>query len=300
MDQTKILKIKQGFSLIEEERPTYILLTKDGRLAVGTEKGTIKIYNLETLQVEVSLTGHNESIEWIAEISNGNLISSEDGYKVKIWKIEKDKGECINTFEPHEQNTQMIITLTNNRFATCSIESFAIWSNDEIAQPLHSFDFVHNDDIIFIHQVKGKEELLSYGWDNMIKFWDLNTYEKIDSLSDIKVNGKHNYIEINGKLLIGEYDYVYVINLAEHKLDKKIGNEESEFKFEWPIEIEGCIISGNYQSLNQFDIQTEKMHLLKEDIYESSNINQIIAIGKNKFITSCSDCGDINEWVIEN
>ena len=91
-----------------------------------------------------------------------------------------------------------------------------------------------------------------------------------------------------------------MINLAEHKLDKKIGNEESEFKFEWPIEIEGCIISGNYQSLNQFDIQTEKMHLLKEDIYESSNINQIIAIGKNKFITSCSDCGDINEWVIEN
>lgn len=128
-------------------------------------------------------------------------------------------------------------------------------------------------------------EYISKNWFN---FWYRNKRKK-------------KFIEINGKLLVSGSDNVYVINVDEHKLDKTIENEdEDELKFEWPIEIEGYIITGNYHSLYQFNIQTGKIHLLKEKIYESGSINHITTIWNNKFITTCTRCNDINEWIIDN
>ena len=64
-----------------------ICILQDGRLAAAGNSTLIIIYNKETFKSEMTIKEHSNSINYITQLTNGNLVSlGEDGY-INIYSL---------------------------------------------------------------------------------------------------------------------------------------------------------------------------------------------------------------------
>ena len=109
-----------------------LLLLKDGRLAAVLSDQTIKIYDVNSTKVDITIQRESNSASYkIAQLDNGFIVGWESDKKMSIYSITKDSYKKeFETPNPHEKNAhQIMIALSENRLATCSVyEEVKIWN----------------------------------------------------------------------------------------------------------------------------------------------------------------------------
>ena len=210
-----------------------LLELSDKRIATGSQNGTISIcvidYEEETWSQAIKLeNAHKGFIFSLCELKHNVLLSSSNDSVVKMWKISESELTLTNELNIHSSTTWKIITLTNNRWASCSTDhTVKIFSNNEPYDTLSSL--VHADCVYSIIQLKNKEILVSSCGASSIDFWDLTEYQKEYTLKGIYSRGANHMIELqNGFIAVSSEKHgkpILIIDPIKHAIVKEITEE---------------------------------------------------------------------------
>lgn len=292
VDVSNFKKIKN----IEEHSATIysLLLLSDGRLASCSADKTIKIYNIENnYNCEITVEGHTDAVSDLCQLENKKIVSCSDT-TIKIWSISvlSYKCECTKN-NSHEDRINKVISLSNNRFATCSNDKqIKIWSAS------HPYNVItelngHLDSVISILQIKNKEILLSLSKDNTLCKWNLTTYERVKVID--KVRNSNELIEINEDLImVSKEKSVTLININKEIIEKKIMDNQLDFISFMKLRDDNILCGGNNGEMSIFDIKLNKFSFFKEEGHEDG-ITCILNIQNNLFAT-CSYDSTIKIW----
>ena len=219
-----------------------------------------------------SLSGHHGSVNYIIQLSNGNIASCSDDSSMKIWDIKTNK--VIACLEDHFSRVTCLLELPNNILASGSFDtSIRLWdltSNKCIAQLTAHVAWVlcmlllkdgrlvsgSGDKTMRIWNLKNKtcsltlkghdgfinamiedknNNVISSSEDNTIKYWDIKTGDCLKSISyDYSISTLCQLRD--GRVII-----------ASDKIIKLLDSEEV-------IESEECISSRIFETSNDGEI----------------------------------------------
>ena len=196
IDERKIFQILKGRILHEETtKPKRHFLTtskytptksnsrtkaglSNRQLASGSYDKSIKIWNIDTGECILTLTGHSQEIHSLQLLANNQLASGSSDMTIKIWDM--NLGECIRTLIGHSGWIVSLELLPNNKIASGSGDSFIkIWNVDsgECIETLEG----HSRAVRAL-QLLTDSKVASGSEDDSIKFWDIDSGECICTL----------------------------------------------------------------------------------------------------------------------
>ena len=116
-----------------------------------------------------------------------------------------------------------MVSLTNNRIASCSYDkTIKIWNTK------NSYNLVtklsgHNNYVISIIQLKGKEILIFVSRDNTLRKWNLSTYHCDKIINQVYCScTSNNMLEIeHNRVIIGGYKEITVVNIFNDNIEQK-------------------------------------------------------------------------------
>jgi len=99
----------------------------DGRLVSGSIDCSIIIYNKTTYQPDLIIKEHSSWICNIIQLNSGILISCSDDKTIKLFKIEGNKYEVLQTLNYHKDRVSRIIEINNKILVSSSLDSSIIF-----------------------------------------------------------------------------------------------------------------------------------------------------------------------------
>ena len=107
-----------------------IILLKDGRIASASIDKTIKIFDCDTYECIMSMSGHTRGIECIIQVESEQIVSCANDKSIRVWSVSLTDYECLHTCEDaHKSPINKIIELTNGKIASCSFDlTIKIWN----------------------------------------------------------------------------------------------------------------------------------------------------------------------------
>ena len=282
---------------------TSLCVLSDGRLASCSSDKSIKVYNKETYECELTIKGHTEGVVYISLLANGYLASSSLK-EIKIWEITKDTYQCIQTLAGHGGWVKKVIQLKDNRIASCSNDkTIKIWKYNSMYECIKTLK-EHTNAVFSIIELKNKKSFVSGGGDKTLRFWNNETYECEKVIEGVWCCNSKSLIEIeSGRLVVGGSSgkVITIVNSNNYTVEKQI--EESSLAFVYSlIELDdgtvllGCKNGENEGSLVNVDIKNGKVLKIKDDAH-SRYIFGLLKINKNIIIT-CSQDHSIKIWNI--
>ena len=173
---------------------------KDNRIVGVYNDNSISItsINYETKKWKVDIqkeNAHNDCIYSFCELNNGRLVSCSEDNTIKIWKISSQELILMKSITEHTDRVNKVISLDKNRFASCSDDyNVFIWNSEEPYSKIETL--LHDDCIWNILKLNNKETIMSICY-RCIHFWDLQKYEKINSIYGIYTfNSINSMIEL--------------------------------------------------------------------------------------------------------
>jgi len=171
------------------------------KIAVGLEKGVIKIYNsagdhlYSLVDVEVRQKYYPAmSVSWLG---NERIIAGYAAGYIKVWNISNQ--QCLSTVEEGSPVYQVCVTPTQDMIITCGkggelnlYNSTTLYKERTLmASPYPSKMDGHMSPIYCIkHHPVDTWNFLSGGWDNTVHFWDRREINSIKHLSGVHTCGK--------------------------------------------------------------------------------------------------------------
>ena len=172
---------------------TCLTALQDGRIGVGTRENLIRIMEPKNeYQSELILEGHTDEIVALLQLPNGLLISASKDYTFKIWTITFISYNLEFTIKKtHLHRITDLTSLTNDRFASCSIEGkIKLWHTEFPYRIIDTIDNKEINSIYQIKQVKNKELLLAIS-DTIASIWDLETYEVVKIVKELQLTSPY-------------------------------------------------------------------------------------------------------------
>ena len=168
--------------------------TSEGYIVTGSSDKTLKIWDPINLKENsiANLKGHKGCIYSIAQIEKNKIISGSEDATMKIWDIEKNKMQCIATYnDPNESKINSLTVLNQSNFVITGNDDnlIKIWNINP------NYGFVtnvmkgHNCTVWCLLNFSEDELLASGSSDNVIRIWDLVNLKYLFSL-----NGHENTI----------------------------------------------------------------------------------------------------------
>ena len=188
------------------------------RFATSSRDCSIKIFTFDPIpftKLDFNIeNAHLNGVSYLCPARNNTLISSGYDKQIKIWEITTKHYKLKQTLDGHSKCVYQVLTLTNDRFASCSQDkTIRIWEfggNYSLKQTLYG----HNDTITSIMQRQRKEILISGSDDQNLIFWDLVKYKKVNMLQNVCCACQTSLYEFEeGILLVGGKGSVKVVNL---------------------------------------------------------------------------------------
>ena len=143
-----------------------LTVTEDKRIASGGRDGNISIssYDIKekTWKREIyKKRAHNGFVRSLCSLDGNRLLSV--GFlesSVKIWKIFNEDITLIKEIVEHTSYIWRVISLSKNRFASCSSDNTVrIWKDDSTYECISTLQ--HNYCVISILQLRGNEVLVT-------------------------------------------------------------------------------------------------------------------------------------------
>lgn len=226
------LQIEFEINNIHQTIITSLTHTEDNRIITGSMDGSLSICSLDfikkTWKIDV-LKNDDAQDGWIVSLCllQGNKFVSANRYDyIKIWKIELNDITLIKQIKTHNHEINKIITLTKNRFASCSSDDHInLFRNDDNYSLITTIN--HREAVKSIIQLKQKEELIACGI-SYLTFWHLNTYKQINIINNCGIEHPSALIEIsNNKIALSSKHKVnnfaiIIINCNSYQIITKI------------------------------------------------------------------------------
>ena len=116
------IKIKHIKRIVTDNTVTCLKILKDGKLAATWSNGKIAIYTFrDRYRSELGLKKHQDAVNYISQLDNGQLLSCSDDCSIRIWDLYSEMSYEVKTiFQAHAKEILKIIPITNNRMASCS------------------------------------------------------------------------------------------------------------------------------------------------------------------------------------
>ena len=272
-----------------------LLLLQDNRIASCSEDNTIRIFNPSKFYKCEKIIENTSPVISICQMDNGTIVSAMDNDSNSI-KIGEQIWSGI-----HNDLVNKIITLSNNRIASCSEDKIITIMmknpNNKILAIIKSL-FGHRDSVVSILYIREKEMLISGSTDELLLFWDMETYgtyglkSYIEGVSCTFRNALYQ-LDSN-RVLVGSERKFYIVNIDSFVIERvvccrKYGFVNCFLKIRDNMILCGC----DRGKFLLYNMETNQNKMIRKSII--GNINDLLKIDCGTFI-SCSTDKSINIW----
>lgn len=294
-----------------------LCLLKDGRLASCSWDKTINVYDLSTFTCDFTIEGHENTVTYVSEFDNGDLISCADDLTLKIWEIKKSSYTCKATIQMDTSDVWKVIPLSGNKFATCSAfdNVITIFENKPPYKQLKVLEGKNGEETFSILELYNKKHLVSgcfnesfskpwfWSWSKpnhvasgSINFWDLESYRLEHRLEDAFCYWNNGMFELDDeRLLVGGKGEISIIDCKIFQVVKKIKEESFGLVCCFLPIIDDLVLFGcDYGNIFLFDLETYRYRLVKEFAHKNA-INAMIKVNETTLAT-CSWDGVVKFW----
>ena len=127
-DELQLLDLKTDnistFSTEHKGRINVLIKLNDGRIVSGGQDKTIKVWNIDSKQSLMTLTGHKSMIWTLCEINGNKLISGSSDKTAIIWDLKKKKLD----FELYkDKEISSVLQLKNGKVLLCSENNLCLF-----------------------------------------------------------------------------------------------------------------------------------------------------------------------------
>lgn len=275
-------------------KPVYcLLLLINGRLASCSPDRSIKIFNLSTYQCVLTIPhAHTTSVTYITQLKDGKLVSTSADGTVKLWEISKSSFKCFSTIKCHSDYINKVITLTKERFATCSKDGLIkIWSNKSL-KCLNEID-VHTKNVTSILQLKNG--CLISGSEDKIINCQSPLLQTIKEFTNIECADSNSIIELgNDYFAIGGENIIYLIGTDLSKILKFTLDDIGLIYSFTNLSKDKILMGTSKGDFYQFDLLSNEIICKKKNAHNGC-IYTISSLGDKLFASGAYD-GSIKVW----
>ena len=205
----------------------------DNRLILGNYESKLIIFNQNLINIDLEIENNLESIYDIEELKNFNIACCFKAKAIRIFKIEKNDYQIIQTItNAHSSWIYKIIELNNNNLVSCSDDkSLKIWKLNEKNQNFEENFILLADDYIR-NIIEMKKNIIVYNVNyNNLEIYDLNNNKRIKSHNNLSLSTKigSQFVLVLDNLIIGGDKKIYILN--------------NEFDIQMTIDYESNIVS---------------------------------------------------------
>lgn len=298
IDSLSKIQTKRTLINDKESYVNSLLILSDGRLASSYSDCSIKVHNIKSFELELTIEkAHKKGINYLSKLNNFVLSCSDDP-QIKIWEIKEKEYKLIQEISIHSSPVCRVFPIKDNKIVSFSFNA----KNIKIWNSLPPYNIItqislHNTTIESALEVNG---LLALACDDsVLRFYDINSNQCIHSISNIQTSSRNSMIVLdNNKLIIGGYNLLIVIDTFTYTIDKRIENEDYETIDCFLQLSDGSLLCAlgdmNGRAFVQIELNKYEIISEKENAHES-HINDIICINERMFAT-CSDDKMIKIW----
>ena len=290
----------------------YTLILKDSRLASASADKSIKIFNINTYEIEINIIEHENYVVHLTQLKDEKLVSSSNDNTIKIFKIYKNYYTIEQTLIGHSNAVKKTIELKNGYLASCSWDkTIKIWNKSNNNLYLLIQELIEKNEIDLISEIKEKE-IISFSYDQRsILFYQLENikFKFVDEIKEINLTGfNSNFCKINEKyFIVGGQRKIYFIDIEKHKINNiyELDNiiKDIDFFHSFYLSKEGILFAGIESSILGFKINNNNIELISffknahEESKDGLKVIQSITEDLNKDIISNSYDGTIKIWI---
>ena len=219
--------LKNNFKTIKEHTNyiCHISELNDGRLISCSKDCSVKIYNRDTFELQLTIKEHSGCVRYCTQLSNDKIATCSDDYTINIIKlINEDKYEKEQTLKGHNGKVRQLIEFKENELISVSRDgSLKKWEikNDNKFECTKTIGF-HNGCRCNILKINAKEFVTSTS-DNYLKFYN-SDYKEITSIKNINVQYASRALCLidDDILCVGGTNGFYLIKISNHQLIQNI------------------------------------------------------------------------------
>lgn len=237
-------------------------------VASGSEDCTVKVWDYDSGQLEKTLKGHTQSVNYVS-FDEKYLASASSDLTVKLWDIQSFT--CVRTLHGHDHSVSCVKFINNDLLVTCSRDkSIKIF---ELQTGYCKKTLLGHDDWVRRLAVDRESQLLaSGGCDSKIVIWNLQTMVQRAELA-----GHDHVIE----------DLMWVNHIDSKK--SILESEKGQCLLDKPVSTNVNSNSNDNSSLQKkYASLIEKEKQKQEQNYDNFN-----------FLVSCSRDKLIKVWSVE-
>ena len=296
------INLKNPIHILKNHSSNVWCLTflNDGRLASCSNDNTIIIYNKKTFDPDLIIKEHLKPIYYINQLSSGLLASCSCDSTIKLFKINENKYETIQTLSYHAKTVFKLIELKNKNLISCSDDGSIIFYTKDKSEFKKDFSISHKCRCSSIIETKDNEICYSlYCSDRNIFFYNLLERKNKASLSNIsKCNNQREWFIMISKdlLLIPGEKKISIIDINRYKLIRIIDVPNSNWLCGAILLNENMLLTADDTKIIQWKIENDNLlfNSQKENAHNGW-INVLIKSGDGH-IVSGSDDNTIKIW----
>ena len=233
---------------------------------------------------------HSESIKSICQLDDGTIVSCSDDKSIMIgdYTIKNAHNKYIN----------QVITLPNNRIASCSYDYsiIKIWkSNPPYSDTPIKVLEGHSNSVTSLLYIKERDVMISGSHDETLRIWNMSTYQCDKVIEGVKCSPNSLYQIDKDRVIVGGEDSFFIVNIDKCIIEKRIDDESFEGVCCFlKLRDNKTILCGCNNGIFCFyDMNTEQCTITNDNHHRA--INDILLIVDNTFL-SCSLDYTIKVW----
>ena len=276
-----------------------LLILSDGRIASSYSDCSIKVHNVQTFELELSIEqAHTKGINYLSQLNTNLILSCSDDKIIKIWEIKSKEYKLIQDISIHSSPVCRAFPINHNKVVSFEFngKSLKIWNSVSPYNIISQIN-LHNTTIELALEVNN---LLALACDDsVLRFYDSYSNKCLHSISNIQTSSRNSMIVLkNNKLIVGGYNTLIVIDTSCYTIEKRIEDEDYEAIDCFLQLSDGSLLCAlgdmNGRAFVQIELNKYEIISEKENAHES-HINGIVYINERMF-ASCSDDKMIKIW----
>ena len=272
----------------------------DGRFATGSGDKSIIIYNNKTFKQDLTIKEHSSAVNTLIQLSSGILCSGSVDKTIKLYNINGNTYNVLQTLSYHTDTVTKIIELRNKKLVSCSDDNTIIFYFKDNNQYTKDFNIKTNGYNGPIIQTKNNEICYYEDTNSALCFFDLQERKNITKINNISAT-YYTYDSLlmmsNDLLLAAGENKLTIININSHSIIRNIDVSGSSWISSACLLTDDIILTADdNHRIIQWRIQHDNLELIskKENAHDSS-IRVLKKIG-NGLIMSGDNNGEVKIW----